>query len=219
MNADTRKSSTDRIRPRTDVYISVDVETDGPVPGPYSLLSFGMCVAGTFDGHRFRREDPTARTFSRLLQPISDEWQPEAMAVNGLDRDELRRSGQTPQTAMDEAGAWVLEVAGDARPVLVAYPVAFDWAFLYWYFVRFAAEGSPFGYSSCVDIRTLYQAKAKTVFDESGKDAMPAALQPHHPHTPDALDDAVEQAELFANVFEWILADETPGAVLALRRG
>jgi hypothetical protein len=28
-----------------EVYISVDVEADGPVPGRYSLVSLGACVA------------------------------------------------------------------------------------------------------------------------------------------------------------------------------
>jgi hypothetical protein len=108
---------------------------------------------------------------------------------------------------MDEANQWVRSVSGDHRPVLVAYPVAFDWAFLYWYFVRFAGSGSPFGYSSCLDIRTLYQAKAHTVFDLSGKRRMPDFLRPEAPHTHNALDDAVEQAQLFTNVFTWTLAD------------
>ncbi len=107
---------------------------------------------------------------------------------------------------MEEAARWVREVAGDHRPVLVAYPVAFDWAFLYWYFERFAPSGSPFGYSACLDIRTLYQAAAGTVHDTSGKAHMPSQLLPAHPHTHNALDDAIEQGELFANVFTWVLS-------------
>lgn len=202
---------------RADVYFSVDVETDGPVPGPYSLLSFGMCVAGSFDGRHFARADPSAETFYRELRPISDQWQPEAMAVNGLDRDLLRAKGSTPGVAMDDAGAWVRHHAGDSRPVLVAYPVAFDWAFLYWYFTQFATDGSPFGFSSCLDIRTLYQAHARTVFDLSGKESMPEFLHARRPHTHDALDDAIEQAELFVNIFEWGLNSGSPSE-LAVRR-
>lgn len=195
---------------RPDIYISVDVETDGPIPGPYSLLSFGMCVAGTYDGEVFRRSEPTAARFYRELKPISDRWEPEALRVNGLNRDALITTGIAPAAAMDEAAAWVRAVAGTSRPILVAYPVAFDWAFLYWYFVRFSSTGSPFGYSSCLDIRTLYQAHAKRVFDASGKASMPDDLKPRRPHTHDALDDALEQAELFANVFEWALAAPSP---------
>lgn len=30
---------------RKEIYISVDVEADGPIPGPYSLNSIGAAVA------------------------------------------------------------------------------------------------------------------------------------------------------------------------------
>lgn len=165
-------------------------------------------MAGVFDGTEYRRKDPGSDTFYVELRPISDEWQAEAMAVNGLDRASLVRLGAAPQAAMDAAADWVRNVAGTDRPVLVAYPVAFDWAFLYWYFVRFAQHGSPFGFSSCLDIRTLYQARAHTVHDLSGKEHMPHPLLPKRPHTHNALDDAIEQAELFSNVFTWTLSDQ-----------
>ena len=189
---------------RPDLYISADVETDGPVPGPYSLLSFGMAVAATFDGDVVRRVDQP-QTFYRELRPISDRFQDEALAVNSLDRERLLTEGTEPRAAMDEAAGWVREVSAGYRPVLVAYPVAFDWSFLYWYFETFAQTGSPFGHSSCLDIRTLYQAHARTVFDLSSKRHMPAELVPRRPHTHNALDDALEQAELFANVLTWAM--------------
>ena len=103
-------------------------------------------------------------------------------------------------------------LAKEDRAVVVAYPVAFDWSFLFWYFIRWCGD-SPFGYSSCLDIRTLYQAKARTVHDCSGKQSMPAWLLPSTPHTHNALDDAREQAELFANVFEYVLDLRGPGTV------
>jgi hypothetical protein len=192
---------------RPDLYISADVETDGPIPGEFSLLSFGLCVAGSYDGHSYDRHEPERQTFYAELKPISAHWQAEALEVNRLDRDLLARTGLAPSVAMERAADWVRGVADGCRPVLVAYPVAFDWAFLYWYFVRFAVSGSPFGFSSCLDIRTLYQARARTVHDLSGKDHMPPSLRPLRPHTHGALDDALEQAELFSNVFEWSFAD------------
>ncbi len=190
---------------RPDLYVSADVETDGPMPGVYSLLSFGFAVVGRYDGESFQRVDPREHSFYRELRPISDEFDPEALAINGLDRTRLEREGMEPEQAMTEAGEWVRGLSDGHRPVLVAYPVAYDWAFLYWYFERFAPGGSPFGHSSCLDIRTQYQALAGTVFDRSGKMAMPAFLQPKAPHTHDALDDAIEQGELFANLMEWAL--------------
>lgn len=190
---------------RPDLYISADVETDGPVPGRYSLLSFGLVVVGRYDGRRFERERSERPSFYRELQPISDEYQDEALAVNGLDRKRLAHEGVDPSQAMIEAAEWVREMSEGHRPVLVAYPVAFDWAFLYWYFEQYVPGGSPFGHSSCLDIRTLYQAVAGTVFDRSGKGTMPGFLQPSTPHTHNALDDAIEQGELFTNLMGWAL--------------
>jgi hypothetical protein len=197
---------------RPDVYISADVETDGPVPGPFSMLSFGLAVVGRYDGRRFERLAPRDRTFYRELRPISDQYQDEALAVNGLNREQLLRDGMPPDQAMEEAATWVGSVSDGHRPVLVAYPVAFDWSFLYWYFEQFARSGSPFGYSSCLDIRTLYQAVTGDVFDRSGKSAMPESLRPTEPHTHHALDDAVEQGELFANLMQHAARRRLSGA-------
>src|SRR4051794_3952070 len=98
---------------RPDIYISADVETDGPVPGPYSMLSFGLSVVGTYDGRRLLRADVSdpAGSFYRELRPISDEFDQEALAVNGLDRGALSREGADPTDAMLEAAAWVEDVS------------------------------------------------------------------------------------------------------------
>ncbi|MHB1537007.1 MAG: 3'-5' exonuclease [Solirubrobacteraceae bacterium] len=191
------------VRTRPDLYISADVETDGPIPGSFSMLSFGLAAVGRYDGARFERWQPRELTFYRELRPISDRCEQKALAVNGLDRERLQREGDDPAVAIGEAADWVRGLSNGHRPVLVAYPVAFDWAFLYWYFETFAPGGSPFGHSSCLDIRTQYQALAGTVFDRSGKATMPPFLQPATAHTHNALDDAIEQGELFANLLEW----------------
>jgi len=41
-----------------DIYISVDIEADGAIPGPYSMLAFGLVVAADFDGRAFTPRDP-----------------------------------------------------------------------------------------------------------------------------------------------------------------
>ncbi len=187
----------------TDIYISADVETDGPIPGPYSLLSFALVVAGTFDGRTFSRAAAEAPTFYRELRPISDTFQPEALAVNGLDRNRLLQEGATPEVAMEEARTWVAGVAGAACPVLVAYPVSFDWTWLYWYFTRFTSGGSPFGFSSCYDIKTMIAVKRRSRLAKATKRQLPSEVRSRLRHTHYALDDAREQAELFANLFDW----------------
>lgn len=186
-----------------DAYFSVDVETDGPIPGPFSLLSFALVYAGSFDGNQFHRPANYSHTFYRELQPISDSWQADALHVNGLDRDRLIREGANPATAMTEAAHWVTNLVPHAAPVLVAYPLGFDWAWLYWYFVRFSTIGSPFLHSRAFDIKTAVAVKSGLPISKAGRSRIPAALHPTHPHTHHALDDAIAQAEIFANVFSW----------------
>jgi hypothetical protein len=186
-----------------DVYFSADVETDGSIPGPYSMLSFGIVVAGRYDGQRFVRPERLDETFEAALRPISDSFEPEALAVNGIDRARLIVDGEDPAAAMNRASAWIREKAGRGTPVLVAYPLSFDWTWLYWYFQRYATGGSPFKHSHCFDLKTAFAVKSGRVLSGSGRKSLPEELRSHRPHTHRAIDDAIEQAEIFANIFEW----------------
>jgi len=56
----------------------VDVESDGPIPGDYSMVSFGAVIV----------EPLLARTFYGKVRPISEKWIPEALAVSGHSREE-----------------------------------------------------------------------------------------------------------------------------------
>jgi hypothetical protein len=185
-----------------DVYFSADVETDGPIPGPFSMLSFALVYAGRFDGAIFERPANFDQSFYRELRPISDHYQQEALIVNGLDRERLRREGEPPERVMKEAAEWIQEVAEQGRPVLVAYPLSFDWTWLYWYFVRFL-ERSPFNHSHCFDLKTAFAVKAGVPIAQAGRSELFPNLKSIRTHTHNALDDAVEQAEIFANIFEW----------------
>ena len=95
---------------RSDVYISADIEADGPIPGRFSMLSLGMCVAGEQDAAgTFRPIQPESARFYRELRPISDAYEPAALAAisaSGIDRDRLLRStASNPQTARIEGAA------------------------------------------------------------------------------------------------------------------
>jgi hypothetical protein len=186
-----------------DAYFSADVETDGPIPGPFSMLSFAIVYAGSFDGTRFERPKDYQRVFYKELRPISDNFQEEALRINGLDRSRLCVDGQAPQMVMTEACHWVKQIAGREKPVLVAYPLSFDWTWLYWYFIQFSADGSPFDYSRCFDIKTALAVKAEIPIADAGRSKIHLSLQSGRQHTHHAIDDAIDQAEIFANVFEW----------------
>lgn len=201
--ADQLRSKDESTRNPPDIYFSADVETDGPIPGPYSMLSFALVYAGTFDGECFERPRDYRLSFYRELRPISDNFELEALHINGLDRGRLCVEGEPPEKAMTDAANWVNGIAGSGRPVLVAYPLSFDWSWLYWYFMRFSQKGSPFNHSRCFDIKTAIAVKAGIPVSESGRPKLFSFLRPDRVHTHNAMDDAAEQAEIFANVFEW----------------
>jgi hypothetical protein len=191
-----------------EIYFSADIETDGPIPGPYSMLSFALVPVATFDGECFKRIPRSAR-FAAELRPISTRFDEEALAVNNIDRSRLLREGREPAEVMTAATEWVNRIAAGIRPVLVAYPVAFDWSWLYWYFVRYSATGSPFSHSAAYDIKTAFAVKAGLPLSLAGRSRMPAFLRKGLSHTHEALDDAVEQGEIFARLFEWKGKSET----------
>lgn len=187
----------------SDVYFSADVETDGPIPGPYSILSFAIVRAGSFDGQQFKRPENYDNIFYRELKPISETFQKEALAVNGLNRDRLCTEGMLPEMAMAESFTWINANSEGGKPVLVAYPLSFDWTWLYWYFIRFCEFGSPFDYSRCFDIKTAVAVKAGIPISQAGRSRLDSSLSSKRIHTHHAVDDAIEQAEIFANIFEW----------------
>ena len=167
-------------------YVSVDVEASGPIPGEYSLLSIGACLVS----------DPTVGFYVEL-RPLNDDFVPEAMEVCGLDLEELKRTGKPPEEAMAAFAEWVAEHAGD-RPVFAAYPVAFDWMFVAYYFHRFLGR-NPFGVSG-LDMRSVYMGRTGADWFEARKDRMSEAVRPRSKLTHNALQDARDQAEMLRRI-------------------
>ena len=185
-----------------DVYFSVDVETDGPIPGEFSMLSLAIVYAGRYDGVRFERPASYDSFFAANLKPISERFEQAAMDVNGLDREQLAWSGSDAAPTMANAARWIERHADGGTPVLVAYPLSFDWSFLYWYFVRYGVT-SPFKHSRCFDLKTAIAVRGRQPIAASGHDRLPEVLRSTLPHTHNALDDAIEQADILANLFAW----------------
>ncbi|WP_234383326.1 3'-5' exoribonuclease domain-containing protein [Streptomyces dysideae] len=129
--------------------------------------------------------------------------------MSGLDRERLRTEGAEPAVALAEFTDWVHEVSAGAQPVMAGYPASYDWTFLYWYLIRFTGT-SPFGHSGCLDMKTLYATKARLPLRAVAKGTMPRELLSRRRHTHHALDDAVEQAELLANLMMWSPAPSVP---------
>ncbi len=91
-----------------EIFVSVDVEASGPIPGKYSMLSIGACVAF----------DPSLH-FSCYLKPISDEFIPEAMEVTGLSLEQLQKEGLEPIEAMKQFKNWVNSLVKNDETVVL----------------------------------------------------------------------------------------------------
>lgn len=177
-----------------EIYVSTDVETDGPIPGPHSMLSMASAA--------YSADKKLLGTFSANLETLPEaaglpktmEWwatEPEAWAAC---RKDLRK----PEEALPAYAAWLKGLPG--KPVFVAYPAGFDFTFIYWYLIKFAGE-SPFSHSA-LDMKTFAMALLKTKYREAVKRNMPKTWFDPMPHTHVALDDAIEQGALFCNMLQ-----------------
>lgn len=175
-----------------EIYVSTDVESDGPIPGPHSMLSFGSAA--------YQPDKKLISTYSANLEllpgtvgaPETMLWwktQPEAW-------DTCRKDLQQPAAAMKKYLEWLKQLPG--KPVFVAYPAGYDFLFIYWYLIRFTSE-SPFSHSA-LDIKTYAMAMMKCGYRDATKRNMPKKWFDDHRHSHCALDDAIEQGALFCNM-------------------
>src|SRR5712692_111044 len=127
-----------------EVFVSVDVETAGPIPGEYSLLSIGACDVYN-----------EARTFSCEIKPINQNADPKAIEVCGLSLAALEQSGLTPFDAMRSFDTWARSLmSGNSSLVFVGLNAGFDWSFVNYYFHKFLGE-NPFGFAP-LDMKAYY---------------------------------------------------------------
>jgi hypothetical protein len=154
--------------------IMVDVESDGPIPGDYSMISFGAVVV----------EPSLQKTFHGQLQPISDKWIPDALAVSGFRREETLEFDD-PKSVMEQFASWI-SANSNGRPFFISDNNGFDWQFINWYFHHFTA-GNPFGHSSA-NLGSLYKGLVKDTF-QNFKHLRKT------PHTHHPVDDARGNAE------------------------
>lgn len=180
-----------------ETYVSTDVEADGPIPGPHSMLSLASAA--------FTEGGELVSSFSANLEPLEGAaghpatlawWQtnPEAWAAT-------RRNLVPPREAMHQYLVWLKSLPGEL--VFVGYPAAYDFMFVTWYLLWFTGE-SPFGHAA-LDIRSYAMALLGTAYGGAAKRNLPGRWLPAAPHTHVALDDALEQGQLFCNM----LADRT----------
>lgn len=173
----------------TTYYVSVDIETDGPLPGPNSMLSLGAAVF---------EDGVLCDTFTRNLELLpgampdpetSKFWErfPQQYAFARVDPKPIR-------VVMADFAQWLKELNGDI--VFVAYPANFDWSFINHYFITTWGT-NPFGYMA-LDVKSYAMAHLNWEFAETRESLMPQEWFPFQnplPHV--ALLDAIAQGYTF----------------------
>lgn len=181
---------------KPEIYVSIDIESDGAAPGVNSMLALGA-AAFTEDGQEHSTWYSTIEALPDAYQDTStmDWWttQPEAWL-------EVITNPVPPQAAMDSFVAWLKELKqAGFKPIAVGWPIAFDFAFVNYYCHRFCRE-NPLGFSG-LDIRSFanglfgfgsYYAPDSAEFKKVRGTVNTEGLRSHI-----AVDDAIEQGRLF----------------------
>lgn len=176
-----------------DIYLSVDIEADGPIPGPNSMLSLG---AAAFDLDR-----TLLATFAVNLLPLPGAApHPETAAFwaqNPVPYAATQTNQRDPAEAIPAYRAFIDQLP--RRPIFVGYPAAFDHMWHHWYLHRFTGA-DPCGFAP-LDLKSYAAAILKTPFRQAAKRNFPPswfAGAPAHDHT--ALTDAIGQGILAINM-------------------
>ena len=162
-------------------YIMVDVEADGPIPGDYSMISFGAVVVS----------QGLNQTFYGKLKPISENWIPEALAVSGHSREQTLTFDE-PAAVMQRFAKWLCTVS-KGQPRFIADNNGFDWQFINWYFHHFIGV-NPFGFSS-TNLGSLYKGLEADMFAN-----FKHLRQTKHDHNP--VNDAKGNAEALLTIIQ-----------------
>lgn len=177
-----------------EIFVSVDVETSGPVPGEYSLLSIGACSAFAPDNG-----------FTCEVKPISNKFDPKALEVTGLSLKDLEQRGLDPVAAMKAFSDWLSTLIGPHDMLIfVGFNAPFDWSFVNYYFHRFTGE-NPFGFTA-LDIKALYMGATGCSWRDTRSSNIAEHLKPALSGTHDALCDARYQAEIFRLIWRGLVS-------------
>lgn len=175
-----------------ETFVSTDIETDGPIPGPHSMLSLGS-IAYDDGGHEIA-------TFTRNLEQLPGAEPHPATVKWWLERPDAWKACRTdpvePKAAMVDYVEWLKLLPG--TPIFLGYPASWDFMFVYWYLMQFA-EQSPLGHSA-LDIRSFIMGAFDRPFHLTTMNKVKKRRPGEALLTHVALDDARVQGKLFFDV-------------------
>jgi DNA polymerase III alpha subunit (gram-positive type) len=179
------------------IYVVVDIESDGPVAGLYSMLSLAaVATTATQEiSHFYRTLQPLD---GASQEPSTMDWwktQPEAW-------QEVTQDAEPAETAINEFRDWIERLGKPT--VFVAHPIGFDYAVVSWYLWKFAGH-NPFtdasGSNRTLDLSSFIAGKFGLTLSQAKRNKLPEWMKAGMPeHSHNALDDARGYGVLLRNV-------------------
>ena len=181
---------------KPEIFVMVDIEASGPVPGLYSMLSFG---AAAFD-----IDKNLLGTFSRNLELLPNAIEHKD-TMEFWNKNESNRKAYAatrvdvvnPVDAMKDFAVFLSVLPG--TPIFAGYPALYDFKWIDYYFHAFYGS-NPFSFSRGVDLKSYAWALLGGNLADCHKKNMPKEWFDDFPHTHIAIDDATEQGCLMINV-------------------
>jgi len=190
-----------RVTDQKTVYICVDIEASGPVPGLYNMVSIGGVVVRLDNGVHVRGDE-----FYFELQPICEGFDPHAMSIHGISRQHLETHGRDAREVLCEMTRWVKsQTKPDERALFVGHNAPFDWMYTAWYFTWAGLE-NPFGYNA-LDTKALMMGRLGLPWRACNKERLleefSALKAPDPKDVHNALADARFQADILIALLDY----------------
>jgi len=185
---------------KEQVYVSVDCEFDGPIPGIHSMLEIGIVVMNhaledIWESHSYLSPLPEA-----CKDPDTHKW----LVANGVYDNWIKNKKDIEPNLINPRSVFTrlntqLATYGIGNCILVGYPSAVEFMWLRFYFDKYCGKSWPFGYSA-IDLETLAMPflgdNPREFSDEILHNKWPVDLSNQH----DALADAKRQASWFKQI-------------------
>lgn len=177
----------EELQTEIESIVMVDVETAGPAPSLYPLLSIGACTLLQ-----------PRKTFYIELKPDQMAAEQEALEVSQFTLEDLVIRGTPPLEAMVQFQKWLSEEIPGGKPIFAAFNAPFDWMFVNDYFIRYLGC-NPFGHNA-LDVRPLYMGLRGVSWRQSSMRMVSHHYLESRSLTHHALQDAQDQADMLAGI-------------------
>lgn len=154
------------------LYICIDCEASGQVPGLYNLVSLAAVPVIEKGGHHELLDDELYLEF----RPVFPGFEAGAMKIHKLSRKHLEEKGIDPKKGMKVLRDWALSLRPTRQHqlVFVGHNAPFDWSFIAYYFA-WAKVKNPFGFKA-LDTKALAMGKLDIPWLATNKDVLAARL-------------------------------------------